>query len=155
MKNKLVVHDNKTLRLENVLIRDISDDLFQKDISIDFIAAQMENMMANKGVNPVGPLIQYMDASAEGREPQTVIMLQCDIFIDRLEKCYEMVDVLRIKNCMYLRFQGLEEDLPIAYQKIKVEAYERDIELKGSSYTVFVNMDDIDDIIVDIFMEKA
>lgn len=65
-----------------------------------------------------------------------------------------MEPVIKVPGCMYLRFEGREEDLHIAYKKIEVDAYENDIDLKGNSYTIFVDAADDGNIVADIFMEK-
>jgi len=53
---------------------------------------------------------------------------------------------------LYTRFIGKETKLKYAYDKLGVYAYENDIELKGSTYTVFVD-EDGENFIADVFME--
>ncbi len=66
-----------------------------------------------------------------------------------------MESILRVTDCMYCRYIGLEEKLKIAYDKIGVEAFEKDIELSEESYTVFVNSNEEEGTITaDIFIPK-
>ena len=82
-------------------------------------------------------------------------MLQADKYINNVSYPYYMESVISVNNCMYTRFCGTEEDIQYAYQKIAVTAYEENIKLKGSSYTVFLDSDDSGNITADIFMERA
>jgi hypothetical protein len=82
------------------------------------------------------------------------LLRQASTFIRHVEAPYTMESLLRIPNCMYVRFVGKEADLHFAYEKIGVTAYEEDIKLKGDSYTVFVDQQD-DILTADIFMPRA
>ena len=163
MERKLEVHRSKSLRLENVLIKDIINTLEQDENevyaldSIDLIVEQMENQIRSKGTQTVGPLIQYMGTKGRDDEEMDItvsFMVQANQFIHNVDPPFKMASLINVKDCMYVRFVGLEDDLQIAYQKLQVEAYENDIALKGSSYTVFVDADGEGDIVADIFMEK-
>ena len=86
---------------------------------------------------------------------EIILMLQCNHFINSVEKPYSMESVLRVTDCMYCRYMGPEEQLKIAYDKINVEAFENDIELEGESYTVFVDENEEEGTIVaDVFVPK-
>lgn len=152
--NKFQVSYNKTLKLQNVIIIEgLFDDekIFSKNVLM------MENYIKTKGGMPVGPLIQYMRPRlTEGGEINLEIKLlrQSTTFIKNVEKSYSMESIIRIPNCLYLRYHGSEEKLQFAYQKLNLIAFEEDIELKGDSYTVFVNTQD-GIITADIFMERA
>ena len=82
------------------------------------------------------------------------LMIQADKYINNPDPGFRMESVIKVANCMYVRFEGREEYLPIAYQRLQVEAYENDISLKGDSYTVFVDSDDEGNIVADIFIER-
>ena len=81
------------------------------------------------------------------------LIRQANNFIHNVEPPYTMESVLRVKNCMYARYTGPEEKLKLAYDKINVTAFEEDIELSNTSYTIFVDKQD-DNIVADIFVEK-
>ena len=106
---------------------------------------------------PIGPLIQYSDARIDENGELDVVLKfirQSSGFINHVEEPYKCEPVVRVKNCMYVRYTGPETMLKFAYDKINLTAFEEDIKLKGDSYTVFVNQVD-DDIIADVFMERA
>jgi hypothetical protein len=72
--------------------------------------------------------------------------------INNIEKPYEFKSQVRVSNCLFARFTEKEENLQYAYSKLNLYAFEKDIKLKGDSYTVFVNKDE-DNIVADVFME--
>jgi hypothetical protein len=55
---------------------------------------------------------------------------------------------------LYVRYEGEENKLKFAYDKIILSAFEEDIPLKGDSYTIFVNQQG-DNFVADVFMERA
>jgi hypothetical protein len=50
-----------------------------------------------------------------------------------------------------VRFTGKTQQLNFAYMKLNVYAFENDVVLDGSSYTVFVNQSE-ENAIIDVFM---
>ena len=162
MKKIIEISRNKNLRLENVLIKEFIDfsSLIEEnhcgEISLNLEVEKMENEIKVRGANQVGPLIQYSEMEKGQEDPQIKIklMLQSDCFITNIKHPYEMQSVIQVKNCMYTRFIGSEEKLYLAYQKIEIDAYENDIKLKGSSYTIFLDSKEDGMIVADRFMEK-
>ena len=154
---KLQFSNDKTLKLQNLLIRKV--DLEDEDSDLNVLVEQMQAYIQVKGAQQIGPLIQYTRSFVNNEEKLDLeinILLQCNNYIHSIEQPYVMKSLVRIPNCMYCRFTGLEEQLKFAYDKINLEAFENDIELTGESYTVFVDQDETDDIIIaDVFMPKA
>lgn len=154
--NKIDISYNKKLKLINPLILTI--DLEREDANLDVLIEQMEAVIRTKGAKPVGPLIQYtevkIDETGEG-EIVLKLMLQADKYIDHIEPPYKIEAVLEVTGCMYARYQGPEDKLPLAYQKLHVAAFEEDISLKDANYTVFIGGDEDGDITADVFIEKA
>jgi hypothetical protein len=155
MKNgKIQTNYNKTLKLTNVLIKKVD---LKGNKGIDKEVLQMENYLKNKGAQPIGPLIQYTDVEAGNTNEVKIVvklMRQSNTFMHNIEAPYKMESVIRVKNCMYARYNGEESKLKFAYDKINLIAFEEDIPLKGDSYTIFVNSND-DNLIADVFMERA
>ncbi|OYP60340.1 hypothetical protein CG709_00180, partial [Lachnotalea glycerini] len=118
---------------------------------------KMENYIRTKGSVSIGPLIQYVNGSVNEKgkiEAKISILRQSKNFINTVEPPYKLKSVLRVVNCLYVRFIGEESKIKFAYDKINLTAFEEDIPLKGNSYTIFVDQQD-DQIIADIFMERA
>lgn len=153
MSGNIEVFSKKSLKLINtVLLRiDLSE---QEDLSINI--NKIENYIKSKGAIPIGPIIQKTEYNVndEGKlDIKIFLMRQANNFIHNIESPYTMESVLRVKNCMYARYTGPEEKLKLAYDKINVTAFEEDIELSNTSYTIFVDKQD-DNIVADIFVEK-
>ena len=81
------------------------------------------------------------------------LLRQANQMIPRLDPQYHMDAVLRVKDCLYARFMGPMNRNDLAAQKLNIYAFEHDIKLSGSVYSIFVNQDD-DEGVVDVFMEK-
>ncbi|MBE6851858.1 MAG: hypothetical protein E7505_00075 [Ruminococcus sp.] len=153
MSKTITISENKNLKLTNVVIREIN---FEEDIELNTVVLQMENYIKAKGAVPLGPLVQKTVYSIDDTGQLDIhmyIMRQANNFINNVESPYTTEAVLRVKNCMYARYIGPEENLKFAYDKINVTAFEEDIELSNENYTIFVDQQD-DEIIADIFVEK-
>lgn len=151
---KLNLNYDKTLKLTNAVIKEVAEEDFD-DMSLT--VEKLENYIKSKGYTPIGPLIQYSGIKTnENGEIDIVIKLirQSSNYINHSDEQYKCESILRIKNCMYVRYIGPESLLGFSYDKIKLTAFEEDINLKGDSYTVFVNQID-DDIVADVFMERS
>ena len=123
----------------------------------DLEVEKMINYLNIKGMKNIGPLIQYTKVNLnqnEGVNMEIKILLQSNNYIYNVESPYHMESVICVKNCIYVRYQGDENKLKFAYDKINLTAFEEDIPLKGDSYTIFVEQKD-DQIIADVFMERA
>ncbi|MDO5150539.1 MAG: hypothetical protein Q4D76_14305 [Oscillospiraceae bacterium] len=154
MNNRIEIKINKILKLTNALIQYV--DIKCDNRNVEHSIIQMDNYLKSKGATPIGPLIQKTEYSVneEGQlDIKVCFMRQANNFIHNVEAPYTMESVLRVRNCMYARYTGPEEKLKLAYDKINVTAFEEDIELSNSNYTIFVDKQD-DNIVADIFVEK-
>lgn len=154
IKEKIHVNNNKTLKLNNVLSKELVVDKME---SFDKEVLQMDNYIKSRGAQPLGPLIQYMSTKEDddGLGKLVVCLLrQSSVFLHNIDYPYSMKSLLKINNCMYARFIGNESKIRFAYDKLNLIAFENDFDLKGNSYTVFVSQND-DEIVADIFMERV
>lgn len=153
--SKIPISDNKSLKLSNACIYEIANE--SDFYNLDAIVAQMENYIRAKGALPIGPFVQYTSVQINDKgEPQTTVRLirQANKYIVNLEPPYKMESVLRCKNCLFARFEGEQEKLEMAFNKLNVIAYEEGIPLTGVTYTVFTSKSK-DVFSADVFMEKA
>ena len=154
--NKLNFSDKKTLKLTNVL----KYKLLLSDDNLDFHTEieKMSSYIKVKGANQIGPLIQYTNTFVNEQNEidiEIYLMLQCNHFIHNVEPPYSMESVICIQDCMYCRFIGAEEKLKLAYDKINIEAFERDIDVSTRNYTVFVDRNEEENtMIADVFVPK-
>lgn len=153
--NKIEISKNKRLKLVNPLV--FSIDLSHEDQDIEVVVRQMESIIRARGAQPVGPLIQYTEVKVDEQGEGEIILKvirQADKYLTHIEPPYSMEPLLEVSNCMYARFHGPEEKLPLAYQKLQVEAFENDITLSDANYTVFVDGDEDGNIMADVFIKK-
>ena len=129
--NSINIYENKTLKLQNVIVRRLdleSDDQNLFDSEINKISTYIQT----HGANQIGPLIQSSKVELdENNEPDINMqfMLQANNFIHNVEQPYRMESLLRVKNCLYARYNGTDDKLKFAYDKLGVYAFENDIEL--------------------------
>ena len=145
---------NKTLKLTNVLIANLNPE----DVQDMAFLEKMDYYIKAKGCQPVGPMVQYTGVVETGNGEVGLnlrILRQASGYINKTEAPYTMEAELRVPNCLYVRFVGPQSMMNVAYQKLAVYAYEEGIEVTRNSYTVYVNHLENEDIVADIFMEKA
>ena len=151
---KIAIRENKVLKLNNVLIREVSENEL---IDLEKIGYMMDSYIKSKGNASVGPIINYTKVEVnENGEPKVniKIMVQLKSPIHSIESPYEQKNQLRIANCLFARFTEKEENLKFAYDKMHVYSFENDIKLKGDSYTVLVKQEE-ENIVADVFMETV
>lgn len=149
---KILVRENKILKLNNVLIREVLENELAE---IDKVGYMMESYIKSKGNSIVGPSISYttvtVNENGEGK-PIIKFMFQLKSPIHNVEAPYEFKNQIRVTNCLFARFNEKEENLQFAYSKLHLHAFENDINLKGDSYTVFVDNKE-GKMVADVFME--
>lgn len=104
MQDKMLANYNKTLKLANVISKEVNINILE---SLEREVVLIENYIKSKGSQPIGPLIQYTSTKVnEQGELDLVIKLmrQSSNFINNVEPPYQMKSVLRIKDCMYVRY---------------------------------------------------
>ena len=148
--NEIKVAENKTLKLTNVLSRLVRPEELG---NLPVILTQMQNFMKSNGAQPIGPLVQAVKmGTGPDHVPELYMMQQATQMIPQMEPGYHMDAVLRVKNCLYAHYTGPMSQSGLASQKLNIMAFEHELELTGTVYTIFVNQDD-DEGVVDTFME--
>ena len=147
---EIKVAENKTLKLTNVLSREIHPE---EMASLPVVLTQMHNFIKSNGAQPLGPLVQCIKLPAgPNPQPEIYMMQQATQMITQMEPGYHMDAVLRVKNCLYAHYTGPMAYSQLASSKLQILAFEKDLKLTGDNYTIFVSQDD-DDAVVDVFME--
>ena len=147
---EIQVAEHKTLKLTNVLSRKVEvEDMG----NLAIVLTQMQNFIRSHDAMPVGPIVQCVKMR-KGPNPTAEIyfMQQATQLIPRLDPGYQMDAVLRVRNCLYAHYTGPMSQNSLATQKLNIYAFENELELTGSVYTIFVNQDE-DEGVVDVFME--
>lgn len=151
---KIHLCENKTLKIANALIREKSTSEERDDKRFLYM---MDAYIKTKGLQMKGPIITY-SSGIKGIENGTPVicsqfMVQLSEPLDDCVNPYLFKSEIRTGPCVFVRFTGNPINLNYAFAKIGVYAFENDIDLDGSSYTVFVNQDE-ENAVIDIFMPK-
>jgi effector-binding domain-containing protein len=148
--NEIKVAENKTLKLTNVLSRLVRPEELG---NLPVILTQMQNFMKSNGAQPIGPLVQAVKmGTGPDHVPELYMMQQATQMITQMEPGYHMDAVLRVKGCLYAHFTGPMDHSSLASQKLNIYAYEHEIELTGTTYSIYVNQDS-ENGVMDVFME--
>ncbi len=150
--NKIILRENKTLKLNNVLIKELSEKEF---MDMNRVAYMMDGYIKSKGNSVMGPMINYSSlVNDENGNPKLIvkIIFQLKNPIDNVDQPYEYEKQIKVTNCLFARFNEKEENLQFVYSKLQLYAFENNIKLLGSSYTVFVDKKE-NEIIADVFMK--
>ena len=148
--NEIKVAENKTLKLTNVLSRLVRPEELG---NLPVILTQMQNFMKSNNAQPIGPMIQCIKVpSGPNPQPEVYMMQQTTQLIPRMEPGYTQDAVMRAKGCLYAHFTGPMDHSSLASQKLNIYAYEHEIELTGTTYSIYVNQDS-ENGVMDVFME--
>ena len=150
---KLELRDNKTLKINNPIIREVPLEELK---DIDKYVSMMKNYVEIKGFKIIGPLIQY-SSGIKGVDSNNNPIIENKLILQlhqsgiKVEEPYITKDTLKIENCIFCRFNDIQDNLQYAISKISLYAYENDITLTGESYIVLIeNKDNI--LLADVFM---
>lgn len=155
--NKLLFFENKTLKLKNVLMYEISEA--DEEVRMDVLIEQIKSYIRAKGTKNVGPLIQCIrnEIAIGGQlNVNTSLMMQCDKQIINTEYPYIFQEEVKVEDALYCRYQGPQNSFGLAYDKIKVEAFEKNILLGNEMYSIFLDNEMAEDeMITDVFIKKG
>jgi len=142
----------KTLKLKNVLSKEIGSS---ESAEMQKAMHMFNSYMKSKKLTPYGPLIIYGKIAFENGTlvQRNRMMIQIRENPDRTESPYSFDELIRVENCIMARYRGDAASVQMAYGKINVHAFENDIQLKGETYTVFVEQNDDGRILADVFAE--
>lgn len=145
------VKENKSLKLHNTLVKKLTlREIREFSKSVEVFQGQIK---ARK-LNIVGPLIVKNESKYESGTivNNVYLILQVDSIPDKVDYLMDFKSELVVKNCLYSRFKGIENYANLSTYKLQVYAYENNILLKGSYYTIFVDKKDTG-VVIDTFME--
>ena len=112
--NEIKVAENKTLKLTNVLSREIRPE---EMASLPVVLTQMHNFIKSNNAQPIGPIIQSF-ALGEDHQMHLYMMQQATQLIPQMDPGYHMDAILRVKNCLYAHYTGPMENSQLASYKL-------------------------------------
>ena len=153
MSNEIEIVENKTLKLNRVLFR----ELRQHDSNETQKALYMlVSYIKSKKLAAYGPTIIHSKTVFENMRPIVItrIMAQIREVPESTESPYSFEELIRVENCILARYRGDAAHLQLAYGKIQVYAFEHGISLKDETYTVIIE-ETPGGILADVFMETV
>ena len=152
--NKMLLCENKILKIANALVREFST---REEIDQQRIIYSMESYIKAKGLKMKGPIISYSSSLVCFENGRPIInkqlIMQLSEPLIHCDSPYFFKSIIRTDPCLFVRFNGNPQKLNFAFAKIGVFAFENDIDLVGSSYTI-VAAEDEENAVIDVFMPK-
>jgi len=123
------------------------------DTNIGALIASSTSKLKAHNISITGTPIIWEMINFDGRNInlERKIILQYSGNAEDIPAGFVKKESQKIGPCMYARFNGIEENLIYASQKVSVFAYENEINLKKESYTVYVEKNK-DVATIDIFI---
>ncbi len=135
----------RTLTLQNVAHTAFDP---QDPVDIKRRAMRLSQAIRAGDAAPVGPLIQR--TRADDDVPSHELLRQASGPLANMPETVGFTRDLRLPDCVLAQFRGAAADLPIVYSKFAVFAYEQELQLSGTFYTVIVD-DDGASVRADVF----
>ena len=149
---KISIYENKILALSNVLSIEVNGDTpdpFNRTANL------MENFARTMNCRGIGPHIQRVHTHVSNSGAVSVkieLLRQIDEPI-KVRQPYSFEENITLNNCILSRYEGPEEKISFGMQKLFIYAFEKNITLTLTTYTVYVNCAN-GLMVADIFVEK-
>ena len=152
MNKEIFISADRILKLKNLLSHSINLSNLKEGESLDKKIRNFDNYIKNNNLTKVGPFVIKTTMSG-GTEPKIILTLLQQIR-DVDFKCsipYEIVEEINSGMCVYTRFEGHESNANVAQAKTQVYAYENNLILDTTSYTVYVKRNEDGSCVLDNF----
>jgi len=151
--NEIIIAENKTLKLNNVLYRRLES---LDEMGVQRAARMFESYIKSNNLKPYGPMITRTETRMMGRETiaGSQMLAQLREPPMKVEDPYGFEPLIRKENCLMARYTGPFNMMQMAFGKMQVHAFENGITLGGTTFVVFT--DSANGIITaDIFTETV
>lgn len=147
---KLEVKENKKLVLVNVLKVEL------RNLPIDDLDEEVKKFMKKIDLLKVqifGPLV-IRNIGTNIHEDGTMsvdydIMIQASDY-KQYKNEFIIEDRYECKHCLYLHYEGKQEDMSYAYMKLELFEYENDLVTTSELYTVYIKESEAN-VVIDLF----
>lgn len=153
MSNEIEIVENKTLKLNRVLSRELRQ---QDDSEVPKALHMLSSYVKSKKLTPYGPTVIHSKTVFENMRPIRItrIMVQLREPPGSVEPPYSFEELIRVEKCVMARYRGDAAHIQLAYGKIQIYAFEHSISLKDEVYTVIIE-EDQSGILADVFAETG
>lgn len=147
---KLDVYENKTLKLDRVLCKELRMITFD---TLDREIQKFNNFLEVNRLEIKGPLVIHnlgtpiLQNQIEVADYRIIIQLQ-EEFASQGD--YTYIPELKVENCLYLHYEGTPDYSALALSKLAIHMYENDYVGVGEVYQVILQNEQ-EHIVVDYF----
>ena len=151
MNNEIEIVENKTLKLNRVLYRELRQ---QEGVDVQKAMYMLDSYVKSKKLMPYGPTIVHSKTVFQNMQPAQItrLMVQLRETPKSVDSPYTFEELVRVENCIMARYRGDAPHIQLALGKIQVYAFERGISLKDETYTVIIE-ETQSGILADVFVE--
>ena len=149
--SEIKIVENKNVTFNNVLSRRLES---VDQGGVEKSTKMFESFVKREGYTPYGPLIVRDTTKLVGKEieQKSEMLIQIREEAKNVADPYAFEPKIRLEGCIMARYVGPLDKLQMAYSKIQVYAFEKDISLGPVNYTVLTK-EEGGDFCADIFNE--
>lgn len=145
---KIKIHDNKRLKLINVIIKELRN---VSSVNLNNEIRKFINLLEVSKIQTRGPLITKTIGT---RFENDELLFDYDIMIQlekptKLKK-FKVLENITLDNCLYVHYEGIQEDFSYVQTKLELYIWENDLITTGEEITIHIESFD-DMMIADVF----
>lgn len=141
MKRTIEVVESPGMKLKNAIVKEIpidGADVFEELKRMDSVGKVLGFHLKSPHV-----IKRWLDVEDGHLIERASLIIQCHGTIPKdLPPDLEYIDEIHSGRSLFVDFTGSEDALEIIPNKIRVYAYENDLELTGEAYTVFLDKEE-------------
>jgi len=138
--SKLQVLENKKLKLVNVFTKELRGILIE---DVEKEIKKFINFLEISQIQTRGPLITKKAGTTVHENGD--ISIDYDIMVQTIKKMpnngnFRFHETLSVENCVYIHFEGTNDELNYAHNKLNLYLWENDLVETGEEYMVHLSL---------------
>ena len=148
---EIALVENKRVTFRNVLSRrleSLTDDGMEKS------ARMFEAYAKRQKLKPHGPMIIRTTLSMSGRDElqESEMLMLLEEPPEHVDDPYRFEPLIRLEGCLMARYIGPKDGAPMTYLKMRVHAFEHNLDLGPVTYTALTPTED-GEVCADVFVQ--
>lgn len=154
MNKEIVIRENKKLTLKNVICKELMGIPYY---DLEKEVQKFQTMIMSRNLQLYGPLvIKNFGTHLQDDGSATIdmaILAQAKDY-KKMEGIMKVEDTHTCSDCMYAHFEGRQDDIQMAYNKLDLYFYENNLDATGIVYTLYLS-NTKNEAAIDIFKQVA
>ncbi len=148
---EILLAEDKRVSFKNVLSRRLESPT---EVEVQKSARMFEAYMKRQKLKPFGPMIIRTTLSMSGRDElqESEMLAQLEESPGDVADPYSFEPLVRLEGCLMARYTGPMDGIPMAYAKMRVHAFEHNLDLGPVTYTVLMPAED-GEVCADVFIQ--